>query len=502
MIFTGALMLRFLVIRAAARRIDDPVIEDSVRGRADRNLLRLASLAILLLMPATMSQFALEAGEGTFAYSKVWELLTADRSGHLLLFQLAVEVCAAVLVIPAALGFPALRSARTLWPARIRTGVMAGGLLLGLLELAARIVPVEKPKELVQTVFDTVLVFFHLVGGAVWIGGLAGLVVLAAARTVPLDWRRQFWPVVIRRFSVVAMSCVAAVLLSGLWLYWRHVGGISQLFTTLYGETLLVKLSLVGGLLLLGAFHQFWLLPRVEAHRAGEKRPFTKLITKHFRALVAVEVVLGLGVFLMVPMLSGSARNQDFQAKAADLSRTALAGSTPVSLRPSGLQPGLTDYDVTVPGGQAKRVALSFSSAELGIPSHEVVATSLGEGHYRAAGFYTPMAGDWQVRVSIGTSSRQATFTLPIKAHAAKLKKATPPVVRTSTWIYGLLEVGGVISLLLAGAWFSRFLTTRRSSGTSRTSRTPRVIRVDGESGSAGETTKDQHLVADAAGKE
>jgi hypothetical protein len=31
------------------------------------------------------------------------------------------------------------------------------------------------------------------------------------------------------------------VVLSGLWLYWVHVGAVSQLGSTLYGRTLLVK---------------------------------------------------------------------------------------------------------------------------------------------------------------------------------------------------------------------------------------------------------------------
>ncbi|MFC7641082.1 CopD family protein [Streptosporangium lutulentum] len=65
------------------------------------------------------------------------------------------------------------------------------------------------------------------------------------------------------------MSCVAAIMLSGLFLYWEHVDGPSQLFTTMYGRVLGVKILIFGTMLLLGVFNQFWLHPRIEALRAA-----------------------------------------------------------------------------------------------------------------------------------------------------------------------------------------------------------------------------------------
>jgi putative copper export protein len=75
------------------------------------------------------------------------------------------------------------------------------------------------------------------------------------------------------------MTCVEAIALSGPFLYWEHVDGPSQLFTTMYGRTLGVKIIIFGSLLVLGGFNQFWLHPRIEAMRAaGDDRPLRTLL--------------------------------------------------------------------------------------------------------------------------------------------------------------------------------------------------------------------------------
>jgi putative copper export protein len=111
------------------------------------------------------------------------------------------------------------------------------------------------------------------------------------------------------------MSCVAAITLSGLFLYWQHVDGPSQLLTTMYGRVLGVKILLFGALLLLGVFNQFWLHPRIEALRAsGDERPLRSILLRQFPAVVGLEVLLGLSVLFVAPFLHGSARNQAYQA--------------------------------------------------------------------------------------------------------------------------------------------------------------------------------------------
>lgn len=115
------------------------------------------------------------------------------------------------------------------------------------------------------------------------------------------------------------MACVAAITLSGLFLYWEHVDGPSQLFTTMYGRVLGVKILIFGALLVLGVVNQFWLHPRIEALRAaGEERPLPVVLLRRFPAVVAAEVLLGMALLFVAPFLHGSARNQAYQAHVAE----------------------------------------------------------------------------------------------------------------------------------------------------------------------------------------
>jgi len=155
----------------------------------------------------------------------------------------------------------------------------------------------------------------------------AGVVALGSAKfpgAVPAAERGAFWSAAVRRFSVCAMGSVAAITLSGLFLYWEHVDGPTQLLTTMYGRVLGVKI-LIFGALLLGMFNQFWLHPRIEALRAeGDQRPLRTVLLRRFPLVVAVEVLLGLALLFVAPFLHGSARNQAYRARVAEDSAAAV----------------------------------------------------------------------------------------------------------------------------------------------------------------------------------
>jgi hypothetical protein len=226
-----------------------------------------------------------------------------------------------------------------------------------------------------------------------------------------------------------------------------------------------VKLILVLILVGLGAINQLWLLPRVNALRAeGADGSALAVTLRHFRGVIAAEAVIGLLVLLVVPFLSGSARKQEFERKAADLTQTALVGGQEVRLRPSGAQPGPTDYDVWAPG--AEGVAVAFSAPKLGVPATEVLATSLGGDHYRVSGLYTPMVGDWRARVLVDGRSA-ASFPLAVTANYVEPESPAPPPVKGSTWAWGIAEViavlAGLVGAGFASTWITRWRRRRRS---------------------------------------
>jgi copper transport protein len=172
-------------------------------------------------------------------------------------------------------------------------------------------VPTNLGDETVDDVLGAIMSQTHIIAGCIWLGGLASLALLARIRRALSTQAGLFWARIWQRFSILALTTVGAVITSGAWLTWKHVGGPGELITTTYGRFLLVKLLLVLALVSAGAYNQFLLTPRIaRAHAAGEIRKGFALTLHRFPGVVAVETTLGVCVLLIVPFLTGSARAQ------------------------------------------------------------------------------------------------------------------------------------------------------------------------------------------------
>jgi putative copper export protein len=301
MSFVGLVALA-LVVAAPARELGDRAAR-IVRGR-----LAWAAVAVgVLAVPAVLTDHAHSAARTGYDYAAAWRALSdGSASGVLESLETFLPLLGALILWPVA--------ARKNISSRSTTALRTSALILGIVALGATRFPAEVPANVGRGVFQTFMWMLHLLGGGVWIGGLIGLVLLAPRAGLDAG----FWSPAIRRFSAAATGCVAAIALSGLFLYWSHVDGPAQLITTMYGRVLGVKLLLFGGLLILGAFNQFWLHPRIDALRAaGDDRPLRSLLARRFPAVVATEVLVVLSLLFVAPFLHGSARNQAYQAAAA-----------------------------------------------------------------------------------------------------------------------------------------------------------------------------------------
>jgi len=305
--FVGLVTLALVSVGPPARRVGSDTL-----ARVTSRLARAALVLGVLAVPAVLTDLAHGASEsGGYDYAAAWDsLYDGSNAGRLSGLQVTLSLVGAALIAPLAV--------RAVAAGRARNWLLTGGLVVGAVALGTTKFPAKTPSDWGRTSFETVMWMLHLLGGSIWIGGLAGLLLLSAPGAVGAADRGAFWSPAIRRFSAVAMSCVTAIALSGLFLYWEHVDGPSQLFTTMYGRVLGVKILIFGALLLLGIANQFWLHPRVEALRAaGDHRPLRVLLAREFPATVAAELLLGLTVLLVAPFLHGSARNQAFQSDVA-----------------------------------------------------------------------------------------------------------------------------------------------------------------------------------------
>ncbi|SDK95952.1 cytochrome c oxidase assembly protein [Nonomuraea jiangxiensis] len=135
----------------------------------------------------------------------------------------------------------------------------------------------------------------HLLAAAVWVGGLAAVLV---------HFRRsERLGVVLPRFSTLALCCFVAVAVSGVAGAWVRLATVAQLWTTGYGVLILVKgVALVG----LGIFG--WLHRRRTVAGVAERsvrRTFVRLATGEAVVMIAA-VGLAVGLSRTPPPAAGS----------------------------------------------------------------------------------------------------------------------------------------------------------------------------------------------------
>ncbi|MEU6353223.1 copper resistance protein CopC [Streptomyces sp. NPDC047072] len=101
--------------------------------------------------------------------------------------------------------------------------------------------------------------FVHLLGAALWIGGLAmlALAVLPRRRAAELA-------AVVPGYSKLAAVSVTGIVGAGLVLAWQVVGSYDALLHTSYGHLLLVKTAVLGGVLVAAYASRQWVRTRLD----------------------------------------------------------------------------------------------------------------------------------------------------------------------------------------------------------------------------------------------
>ena len=140
----------------------------------------------------------------------------------------------------------------------------------------------------------------HLVSGSLWIGGLAGLLVLWFS--TPPGRRRATLALVVPRFSKVAFVSVMALLASGVVASYLHLPTFASLWNTSYGKTILVKAALLAVAMLFGAVNLLVTRPRLAA--AGIRPDLAEGAPRLLRRTVATEVVLVVSAVLAASVLT------------------------------------------------------------------------------------------------------------------------------------------------------------------------------------------------------
>jgi copper transport protein len=140
----------------------------------------------------------------------------------------------------------------------------------------------------------------HLAAGSIWIGGLAGLLVLW--RSLPVARRVAGLVVAVPRFSAVALVAVIALAASGTWASILHLPTVQTLWDTSYGKAILVKIALLAVAVALASVNLLRTKPALHADGTLASGAAALL-----RKLVAGEVVIVAGAILVAAVLSSLA---------------------------------------------------------------------------------------------------------------------------------------------------------------------------------------------------
>lgn len=242
----------------------------------------------------------------------------------------------------------------------------------------------------------------HVAAGAVWLGGLVGLVLALRA----LAGREVLAAQTLARFSTMAAFLLLAVAGAGAFLTWRILGSWAAFVETRYGWLLLAKIGIAVLVAAIGGWNRWRTLPAVRRAAGFDDRGrAAALVTRTVRVeAVLLVALLGVTGFLVnqsprpAPVAVapgatgvGAATVDDLRVLAVLDPRRTGSNTLLVQVQDATGEP----YDPPV----NPAVELRTEGLDIGA----VAVTPIAAGTYRGE-VVLPRAGEWEVQVSIQLS--------------------------------------------------------------------------------------------------
>jgi copper transport protein len=260
--------------------------------------------------------------------------------------------------------------------------------------------------------------WLHLAAASLWIGGLAGLLVVAA--TTEAGKRTGVLARVVPRFSRAAMGSVAVLLATGIVASIVHLPTLGSLWQTNYGLALIAKSALLASALVLGAVNNLRSRPRLAAAVARRDEALGESAVRLLRRLVLGESALLAGAVLAAAILTSLAPPSSALAKLGHsdgnvgpgaVSRTFVRGGVRIQV---GIQPNRAAIDNAFAlhlerGGQPVRKALITAQLDMLDMSMQQQAYTLAEispGVYERRRPALVMVGHWLLAYTIEIPGR------------------------------------------------------------------------------------------------
>ena len=266
----------------------------------------------------------------------------------------------------------------------------------------------------------------HLAAVSVWLGGLTLLVgaLLGPGAGSDPDGLDPI-DAVVRAFSTVAFAAVVVLVATGTLQGWRQLGGWDAFWGTDYGDLLLLKVALFGGMLVAAVFSRAWILRRAAARaRALALSPGPGAVAASpesgparlglLRRSVGAEVALAVGVLAVTAALVNAVPGEsavDAEPApggpfAAELHGERVMVAVEVERAETGgsdLRFRVTDHGLEPLTPEEFRADMSLPDKDLG-PVTLAVEPGAGPGEYVVRDTPLPFPGNWELVVVVRTS--------------------------------------------------------------------------------------------------
>jgi copper transport protein len=303
--------------------------------------------------------------------------------------------------------------------------------------------------------------YLHMVAAAVWVGGLFHFAptLPLIRRDLPSNQQKRLLASMVPRFSILGITTVAVMVVTGLYSAWAQVTRPIALATP-YGRVLLVKVGLVGLILALAAANLIWVRPRLAKDpQAG--RQLRRFVTAE--AFVALVILLAVGLLTALEPARQVASRQSLGQEELVLSETVDGSKVELAITPG--QVGLNQFTVTLrdPDGQpfadVTDVTVRPAFLENDFGAQSVSAAGVKNGQYQANDIFLNVPGLWQIALTArlpGSADVRTAFRFELGQAGGEDSSTISPGAGTGQLLWAAeIALLGIV-LLAVGALMNR----------------------------------------------
>ena len=285
--------------------------------------------------------------------------------------------------------------------------------------------------------------FIHSILVSIWIGGLMYVfyVLFPNVNTIgkkiagkvqqSIAQPKSILLLTLSRFSVISTICVGLIGITGLCLAWLHISNVDDLLLSDYGRTLIVKLCIVLPVIILGAYHQFWISRTIrvldfegvdddESSKTNFSKKFSSVKkTIKIECLLAASVLCAASVLTMTSPPASMQNNGITQSNLSsnvpsamqnEFVRTLETQRVPIVLVISPFVTGFNNITVNFVGsnesvGKVSNVSIEFKKSDLSLGPIFAKLSASNETSYSIEGGYLSQPGQWDVKIIIQRSN-------------------------------------------------------------------------------------------------